>query len=260
MKRLIFETIIFVLILVSPIPAMASGRMEVGVSIPMPPVIVFAGPPHVVVIPETYVYFVPDIDEDIFFYSGWWWRPWQGRWYRSHDYRSGWSHYGDVPSFYRDVPPGWRNDYSRNRWKGRQWEHQPIHHEQVEKNWDNWEKNKHWEKQNNWGVHDMRPETGPRYQIDRDQQQDARDRQRYGPDQQQDDQDRRQENDRDRQQQYDRDRRQQQDDRDRQRENDRERQQSRDAVEPERSQPQPQHSQPQQRGHDRRKNQKDDRD
>jgi hypothetical protein len=182
MKKMIFETIILVLILVFPISTMANGRMEVGVSIPMPPPIVFAGPPYVVVIPQTYAYFVPDIDVDIFFFEGWWWRPWQGRWYRSHDYRSGWSHYRDVPSFYRNVPPGWRNDYHQNRWKGRQWEHQRIPHEQVEKDWDKWEKGKHWEKQNNWGVHDVRPETESR-------RLDNRDRQQVNPDRRQDDRD-----------------------------------------------------------------------
>lgn len=178
MKKMIFEAIILVLILAFPISTMANGRMEVGVSIPMPPPIVFDGPPYVVVIPQTYAYFVPAIDVDIFFFEGWWWRPWQGRWYRSHDYRSGWSHYRDAPSFYRDVPPGWRNDYHQNRWKGRQWEHQRIPHEQVEKDWDKWEKDKHWEKQNNWGVHDVRPETESRRQDDRDRRQDDRDRKR----------------------------------------------------------------------------------
>jgi hypothetical protein len=192
MKNLIFKTIILVLILSFPIPTMASGRMEVGVSIPMPPAVVFVGPPHVVVIPETYVYVVSDIDDDIFFYDG------------------------------------WRNDYNQNRWKGRQWEHQRIPHEQVEKDWGVWEKNRHWEKQNNWGVHDRRPETGPRRQNDGDPQQEARDRQRLGNDYPENNQDRRP------------------DDR-------RERRQSRDEVESEQSWPQ-------QRDHDRRKRHKDDRD
>jgi len=235
-KNLIFKAVILVLILVSPIPGMANGSMEVGVSLPMPPVLVFDGPPHMVVIPDTYVYVVSDSDEDIFFYGGWWWRPWQGRWYRSHDYRSGWRHHPDIPSFYRDVPAGWRNDYSRNRWKGRQWEHRPIPHEQVEKNWNRWEKDRHWEKENHWGVHDVRPEAGPRQQNDRDLQQDARDRQRLGNDYRENNPE------------------QQPDDR-------RERRQPRDAVEQNQPQPhQPQHpNRPQQRDQDRRNRQKDDR-
>ncbi|KFO66578.1 hypothetical protein ER57_16495 [Smithella sp. SCADC] len=31
-----------------------------------------------------------------------------------------------------------------------------VPHDQVKKNWRTWEKNKHWKKQNNWGVRDSR--------------------------------------------------------------------------------------------------------
>ena len=34
-----------------------------------------------------------------------------------------------------------RNDYREHRWKGHQWDHQPIPHSQVQRNWRNWEKN-----------------------------------------------------------------------------------------------------------------------
>ena len=104
MKKLLLSIIVLVLVQVFPIPAMA--RVDVGISISLPPLIVFAGPPEVVVIPETYVYAVPDINVDIFFYNGWWWRPWEGRWYRSRNYNSGWAYCQNVPSFYREVPPG----------------------------------------------------------------------------------------------------------------------------------------------------------
>jgi hypothetical protein len=111
------------------------------------------------VLPETYVYVVPDIDEDIFFYNGWWWRPWEGRWYRSRHYDSGWARYGSVPSFYRGIPSGWRNDYRDRRWGGRQWDYQQIPHEQVQRNWSTWEKSRHWEKQNTWGVQGLKSRT-----------------------------------------------------------------------------------------------------
>lgn len=147
------------LLLTLPVTVKAMGRVEVGVSIPLPPPIVFAAPPEVVVIPETYVYVVPDIDVDIFFYDGWWWRPWQGRWYRSQSYSSGWAHYQNVPSFYGGIHAGWRNDYRERRWRGNPWNYQRIPHQQVQQNWSNWEKNRHWEKQNNWGVQRMTPQT-----------------------------------------------------------------------------------------------------
>jgi hypothetical protein len=67
-KKLLFETILLALVLVVPIPTMA--RADAGRSISLPPPIVFAAPPELVVIPETNVYAVPDIDVDIFFYNG----------------------------------------------------------------------------------------------------------------------------------------------------------------------------------------------
>jgi len=157
MKKLLIRTILLTSILVSPLPTMAG--VDVGVSISLPPLIVFASPPEVVVIPETYVYVVPNVDADIFFYDGWWWRPWEGRWYRSRHYDSGWGYYRRVPSFYSRVPSGWRNDYREHRWGGRPWNYQPIPHQQVERNWNSWKKSNHWEKQQTWGVQGLKPRT-----------------------------------------------------------------------------------------------------
>ena len=88
MKKLFFGTVLLALVIVVPIPTMA--RVDVSVNIGLPPPIMFAAPPSLIVMPETYVYVVPDVDVDIFFYNGWWWRPWEGRWYRSRHYDSGW--------------------------------------------------------------------------------------------------------------------------------------------------------------------------
>ncbi|MCX5827780.1 MAG: hypothetical protein NTV58_07240 [Deltaproteobacteria bacterium] len=157
MKKLLFGTILLTLAFVFPMPTMA--RVDVGISISLPPVIVFAAPPVMVVIPETNVYVVPDVDVDIFFYNGWWWRPWEGRWYRSRNYRSGWVYYQMVPSFYVSIPSGWRNDYRAHRWRGHQWNYQRIPQQQVQRNWNNWEKSRHWEKKNTWGVQGLKPQT-----------------------------------------------------------------------------------------------------
>lgn len=157
MKRLLLGTILLALVLVAPIPTMA--RVDVGVSISLPPLIVFATPPEVVVIPETYVYAVPDLDVDIFFYNGWWWRPWGGHWYRSRHYDSGWAYYRRAPSFYAKIPSSWRNDYRDHRWGGHQWNHQRIPHQQLQRNWSNWEKSRHWEKQQTWGVQGLKHRT-----------------------------------------------------------------------------------------------------
>lgn len=156
MKKLFLGTILLALGFVFPIPTTA--KADVGISISLPPII-FSAPPALIVLPETYVYAVPDVDMDIFFYNGWWWRPWEGRWYRSRNYNSGWGHYRSVPSFYRQIPPGWREGYREGRWKGHQWKHERIPHQQVQRNWKGWERNKHWEKQNTWGVQGLKPRT-----------------------------------------------------------------------------------------------------
>mgnify|MGYP000882778056 CR=1 FL=1 len=172
MNKLLLGKILLALIFVMPTSASAmGGRVDVGVSIPLPPGIVFSAPPEMVVIPETYVYVVPDVDVDIFFYGGWWWRPWEGRWYRSQSYNSGWAHYQSVPSFYREIPSGWRNDYRQRRWGGQPWNYQRIPHQQVQQNWSGWEKNKHWEKQNTWGVRGLKPQARSQQPQHREQQQ-----------------------------------------------------------------------------------------
>jgi hypothetical protein len=160
-----------------PSPAMAEVDVKVRIDVPLPPPIVFPAPPEVVVIPETYVYVVPDVREEIFFYSGWWWRPWEGRWYRSRNYDRGWVSYNRVPAFYKRVPPGWRNDYRDRRWKGNAWEQRRIPYRDMQTHWRGWQRGKHWEKENYWGV--ARPQARRQAPM-RGQQQQYRDN-RQGP-------------------------------------------------------------------------------
>ena len=181
MKKLLFGTVLLALVLawpISPVMAAGGGRVDVGVSVPLPPPLMFPAPPQLVVIPETNVYVIPDVNDDIFFYGGWWWRPWEGRWYRSQRYDSGWGYYKGNPSFYGHVPSGWRNDYRQGRWKGHQWNRRRVHHQQVQKNWQGWERDKHWEKQNHWGVKGMRKppqQSQQKYRDDQRRQQERRD-------------------------------------------------------------------------------------
>jgi hypothetical protein len=93
---------------------------------------------------------------DIFFYNGWWWRPWEDRWYRSRNYSSGWGYYQNVPSFYRGIPSSWRNDYRDHLWGGHQWNYQRIPHQQLQRNWSSWKNSGYW-KQRTWGVQDLKP-------------------------------------------------------------------------------------------------------
>ena len=154
MKKLFLGTLLLALVLVLPVPAMA--RVDVSVSISLPP-IVFAAPPALIVLPGTYIYVVPDYDEDIFFYGGWWWRSWEGRWYRSHYYNRGWRYYRNVPSFYFDVDPGWRGYYRERNWYGHRWDYERIPERRVQQNWKSWNSSRHWERQGTWGVQNYQP-------------------------------------------------------------------------------------------------------
>jgi len=155
MKKLLFGTILLALVIVVPIPTMAGVNIGIGISLPP---IRFNAPPAVVVMPDTYdVYVVPDIDVDMFFWHGWWWRPWEGRWYRSHYYDRGWAYYNNVPIFYYDVDPGWRGYYRNHNWNGHRWNYKRIPHRQLQRNWNSWDDNRYWERQRTWDVQKYHP-------------------------------------------------------------------------------------------------------
>jgi hypothetical protein len=139
-----------------PVPTMAGVNINVGIALPPP--VVFAGPPSVIVLPDTNdVYVDPDLDVDLFFWDGWWWRPWDGRWYRSHYYDRGWVYYERVPSFYFDVDPGWRRYYRERDWHGHRWNYRRIPDAQLRRDWRNWHSTRHWERQGSWGVQGYQP-------------------------------------------------------------------------------------------------------
>ena len=156
MKKLLLGTISLALASMVSIPAMAGVKISVGIA--LPPAIVFQAPPDVIVLPDTNdVYAVPNINVDLFFWNGWWWRLWEGRWYRSHYYDRGWAHYNNVPSFYFDVDPGWRRYYRDRDWHGHRWEYERIPNGRLQQNWRSWHKSRHWERQRTWGVRNYKP-------------------------------------------------------------------------------------------------------
>ena len=140
MKKLIFGTLVLAFVIVCPVPMLARAEVDVNIGIGLPLPIVLDAPPMLVVVPGTYVYAVPDIAVDLFFYDGWWWRPWQGRWYRSRHYNSGWVYYQRIPSFYAQIHPGWRESYRKHRWEGHRWNYKGISQQHVEQNWKGWKK------------------------------------------------------------------------------------------------------------------------
>jgi hypothetical protein len=156
MKKVLFGTMLLVLLTGIRVPAMA--QVDISINIGLPPPIVYPEPPVVIVLPDTYyVYAVPDIEIDLFFWNGWWWRPWHGRWYRSRYYDRGWVYYQSVPRFYYDVDPRWRVYYRNHDWRGHHWYYERIDDRRLERNWQGWQNNKHWERQQTWGVQGYRP-------------------------------------------------------------------------------------------------------
>jgi hypothetical protein len=154
MKTLLFGTMLLALVLGVVIPATAA----VDINISLPPLVVFDSPPDVIVMPDTQgVYVVPDIDVDMFFWNGWWWRLWEGRWYRSQYYNRGWGYYNNVPTFYFDVDPGWRGYYRDHNWSGHRWNYERVPHQRLQQNWKVWHNERHWEKRGTWGVEGYRP-------------------------------------------------------------------------------------------------------
>ena len=119
--------------------------MNIKVKVPLPPLprLVFPAPPTVVVIPSTYVYVVPDVEVDIVFYRGYWYRPHGDRWYRASSYNGPWSllAVAKVPGAFKKLPPGFRSVKPM---------HQGVPYLQVRKNWKQWEKERYWDCQPEW--------------------------------------------------------------------------------------------------------------
>lgn len=174
MKKLLFGSTLLAFILIFPLSAKAEVYVNIG--IPLPPPIIFNAPPEVVVLPETNnVYVVPNVDVDMFFWNGWWWRPWQGGWYRSRYYNRGWVYFNHVPGFYYDVDPRWRGYYRDHNWHGRPWHYDRIPDRELQRNWRGWQRDRYWERQRSWGVRGYRPRTQQqmremRYQREREYQ------------------------------------------------------------------------------------------
>ncbi len=149
------------------VPAM--GQVSVGVGISLPPIVI-GGPPEVVVLPDTdNVYVCPTIEVDLFFWSGWWWRPYGGGWYRSHYYDRDWVYFTGVPAFYFSVDPYWRTYYHNHSWHGYVWNYQRIPYSHVESNWKSWQKTKYWQNQKHWDVQGYSAKSQRQQQVQKQQ-------------------------------------------------------------------------------------------
>lgn len=156
MKKICFALMLLTSVVIQPYSTRAEVNVSIGFALPAP--VVFDAPPEMIVLPDTdNVYVAPDSDIDLFFWNGWWWRPWEGRWYRSHSYNRGWTYYRKVPSFYYDVDPGWREYYRDRNWSGNRWEYERIPNQRLHNNWKKWQTNHYWQKNKTWGVENHQP-------------------------------------------------------------------------------------------------------
>ncbi len=126
-------------------PGISLARVDISVTLPP---LVFPAPPPVVVIPDTYVYFSPDVQVDIFFYQGYWYRPYEGRWFRATHYNGPWVFIAPrrVPYAVIHVPRDFRSHQYRR-----------IPYGELNRNWRTWERDKYWER-HGWGRRDFERE------------------------------------------------------------------------------------------------------
>lgn len=116
-----------------------AGNAEVNISINLPlPGLVLPAPPGLVVVPGTYVYYPPEVNADIFFYRGYWYRPYRGGWYLGSGYNGPWRSIGPrrVPGALLGLPPAYRRMPPR---------HEHVPYPVVERNWRSWERERHWD-------------------------------------------------------------------------------------------------------------------
>ncbi len=151
---LLFFATMLLLSMSNPTRGFAEVNVSIGINVPLPAIVIPA-PPSVVLIPQTYVYYVPDVDLDIFFYHNYWYRPYHGHWYRSRSYNGQWGYIvpEKVPHVVLHLPPDYRHKSIRN-------EHIPYGH--LKKNWKRWEKERHWDKHEHKHEHEHSIDRGKR--------------------------------------------------------------------------------------------------
>ncbi|MBI5100935.1 MAG: hypothetical protein HZA16_02395 [Nitrospirae bacterium] len=137
---LLMAGVIFLALAIFSSQAYAGVSVGIGVNIPS---FRFAAPPHLVVVPGTYAYFAPETDVDIVFFNGYWYRTYEGRWFRARGYNGPWGVIAPsrVPGVLIELPRDYRHIYR---------EHPRIAYRDFNRNWRRWERNKHWERDERW--------------------------------------------------------------------------------------------------------------
>lgn len=113
----------------------AGINLNIGINVPLP-ALVFPAPPSMVVIPGSYVYYAPEIDVNVLFYHGYWYRPSERCWYKSRSYNGPWTYLDSrrVPRAVVELPP----DYRRMSHDSRR-----IGYGELSRNWGRWERERY---------------------------------------------------------------------------------------------------------------------
>ena len=140
---LAFIGAIFIILTSSVSPSPAEVNVNIGIGIPLPPPLVIPGPPPMIPIPRTSVYFPPTIEVDILFFGGYWYRPHRDHWFRARSYNGPWVFVEprrvpraviSLPPDYRQIPPGYRH----------------IPYGQFKKYRGRWERERYWDRDHDW--------------------------------------------------------------------------------------------------------------
>ena len=123
MRRTAFVLLASAVCLGSPVPARADLNVNINVG---PPPIVFTAPPRVVVVPDSRVYYAPEVGINLFVYENRYYSFHDGGWFLASTYHGPWVALPlarvpkavlAVPVQYYKVPPGhakrMNGDYGR---------------------------------------------------------------------------------------------------------------------------------------------------
>jgi len=147
----------------------ADFGVSIGIGLPPPPV-AFIPPPALQVIPGTPVYYAPEINRQLYFYSGNWYRLYNGYWYRAAYNNGPWTYLAPpgVPAVFNRFSPRYyvnppREQYRMHwnpdrAWRAREehryrdrdrWEDHHDNHDgrgsDDHRNWRNKRSNKRWD-------------------------------------------------------------------------------------------------------------------
>lgn len=112
-------------------PATSTAGVDIRIGFPLPFPTVALPPPPRIVVPDADVFYAPNVDVNVFFRDGYWYRPHEGRWYRSRGHNGPW-HYIKQKRMPREVVTGYpgrecredrhhRGSYERHDRQWRQW-------------------------------------------------------------------------------------------------------------------------------------------